>query len=160
PSSMNAVGVAHGIKSATLDQRFEHPSIQLLAIDTRRKVEEISKGPATGPHLKDALQRGSPHSANGSQTKTNARTIGVFEFAALLQWSVALRVLVVHSEVGVARVDVRWQDGGPPSTRLGDRPHHLFNLLFVRRERCRKKLCRIMGLEVGGLIGNQGISRR
>ena len=126
-------------KRPALDQRLDHLLVDLLQVDPLAEVVQRDKG-LLAARLDDRLQGGGADPLDGAEAEADR--------------------LVVDGEGALRGVDVRRQHLDPHGAHLGDVLDHLVGVLHVLGQKRRHELHRIVGLEVGGVVGDQGVGGR
>ena len=128
-----------GIEGAAFDQALDHPPIDRRHIDAPAKIEERLEGTVVATALENHF--------NGF-------------FADIFHRRHAETNLVAHRrEIGQTFVDVRRQDLDVLVAALGEILNHFVGIAHFRGQKRRHELHRIMGFEIGGLVGNQSVGR-
>ncbi len=128
------------VKGAAFDQALDRPAVDLVQVNTATEIEERGKRPALFPCGPDELNGPFAHVLDRGQSKADA--------------------FFHHGEVPPALIDVRRQDPDPKVAALGDVSDDLIRIAHDTGKKSGHELCGIMGLQISGLIRDQGIGRR
>ena len=128
------------VKGPALDQGFDRPLVNALAIDTTTKVKQIRE---------IAVCSGVENGGDWPLTQSAQRA-----------QSVNYVTLGIDRELQIPLIDVRRVDLESHTTGLFDQRHDFINVPHVRRHDRRHKGRRMMRLEPSRLVGNQGIGGR
>ena len=130
---------AKGVEAATQSQRLESLAVDIAQVDTLGKVEDVLIGAVLLPLLNNAVGGTVAHALDGCQTE-------------------AYLAVVVHTELQVRLVDVGPQRGDAHLLALVHELGDLRNLVAAARHDGGHELGRIVGLEVGRLVGHPRIA--
>ena len=131
-------GIARGVKGACLDQRLDHATVGLGAVDALAEVVEVLEG-AVGVSLgHDALAHALAHATDAGEAKAYA--------------------LGSCREVLAGLVDVRRQDLDALATAARDIVHDLVGLAHIGREDRGHVLAREVRLEPRSLHDQDGVA--
>ena len=131
-----------GIERTALDQGLHHTLVHLVQVDRLDERGQVRKPPI---RLAIACQENHLHGIgadifHGVQTETHRP--------------------IVDGEIQAGGVDVRRQYRHPHGTAFGNEIHHLVRVVHVAAEQGRHVLHRVMGLEVGSLVGDEAVGCR
>jgi hypothetical protein len=129
-----------GIESAGTDQRLDGAPIDAALVDAAAKIEQVGER-THGAHRDDRLDRGPAGALDPAQ-------------------AVADVLAVDRLETVVRRVDVRRQDRQAESGRVVVELAQLVGVVHHRRQVRGHERCRMMRLEIRGLIGDQRVRGR
>ena len=131
---------AEAVEGAGLDQPFERRLVDGLQIDALAEVEQVLERPALCPRPRDRL--------------------GGAAAAALDRRQAEDDLAVAHREVRFAGVDARRQHLDAEPAGVGDVLDHdvaLVAVLDLAGQQRRHELRRVVGLEVGRLVGDVSV---
>ncbi len=127
------------IKRPALDEAFQDPPVDLGPIHPPAEVEQIAERSMPVPFLDDQLHRLEAHILDRGQPEPD--------------------LPIHHGKIRLAFVHIRGKDLDPHGPAFGDVLDGLVLIPHVLGQEGGHKLDRIMGLEIGGLIGDHGIGR-
>src|SRR5258708_758263 len=131
--------MSKGVHGAALDQRLDYTLVQQAQIDFFAEFIDGAEAARFFARGQDRFNGSPPDVLDRGQPKANG--------------------VVVRSEEGVADVDVGRLDGNSHLAALVDVFHHVVRVARLRGQQRGHKLHRMVRLEVGGLIRQQGIGR-
>ena len=133
-------GMAHRAEGPDLDERLEHLAVAQAQVDPRAEVGQRAEVAALVASRDDRLDRPLPHVLDGQQAEADR--------------------VALDGELQVARMDVRREDGDPEPAAFGDGRRDLLLVRPEGRQHARHVLDGVVRLQVGGLVGDEPITRR
>src|SRR3990167_6076094 len=128
------------IKGAAFDEIFDHPPVYRAQVYTPAKIEERFKHSLTLTALQNNLHRFLAYVLHRCQPKTD--------------------LIPDHGKIGAAFIDVRGKNFDPSLATLRQVLDHLVGISHFGTQQGGHEFYRIMGLQIGGLVGDQGIGGR
>ncbi len=134
------VDLRQAIAGATLHQRLEHPAVGQAQVEFLGQLVEGGDAAQAGADLEDGLNGALAKALDGGQTEAHA--------------------FGHDGEVPLALVDVGRQHGDTPVAALGDVERQLVGVGRFDGQQRRGEVPRVVGLEVGRLVGEERVGRR
>ena len=132
-------GEPERVERAGLDQALDHAPVDQAQVDAHAEVLQRREGPVLRARLEDRLHRRLAHVLDGGQAEAD-RVAG-------------------HAEAHLRAVDVGRLHADAHRPAFLDVLHDLVGVAHFRGQQGGHELDRIVGLEVGGLVGDQPVGR-
>ena len=144
--------VAHRVEGAGLDEGLQGPLVQDLGVDPLAEVVEVDEGAGSLPFGHDEGDQGLAHVAHGGQSEGDGpRTVAPGADGAFARGE-------VRGELGQRAVDVGDLDLDAEGPALAEVDGGLVLVVLDRGQQAGQVLDRVVGLQPGGLIGDEPVA--